>query len=671
MIVTDFPRRVRELENVFIPLSDGTRLAARIFLPEDAGERSVPAILEYLPYRKRDGTVERDARTHPYLAGHGYAAVRVDIRGTGESGGVLTDEYALSEQDDCLQVIAWLAAQEWCSGAVGMMGISWGGFNGLQVAARQPPALKAVLTLCSTDDRYTDDVHFMGGALLTAKLSWAMALQSIASQPPDPALVGSRWRDMWLGRLEQMPLFLQRWLAHQRRDAYWRHGSVGEDLSRITCPVYAVGGWTDAYTNAIPRLLAGLTAPCKGLIGPWAHRYPHIASPGPSIGFLQEALRWFDHWLKGIDTGIMSEPKLRVWMQESVRPAAFHNERPGRWIGEPAWPSPRITIHQLYLTDTGLSAQPTSPTERMISSVQTLGAFAGSWCPFGYGPDDAGDQRPDDALSVVFDTSPLMARTEILGAPVLELELSSDQPHAIFVARLCDVHPDGASTRVSYGILNLTHHSGHKHPEPLEPGHAYRVRLQLNDVAYAFPRGHRIRLALSTTYWPIIWPTPQVATLTLRTGAAALLLPVRSPDPADDALPPFAPPETAPPAQTTVLRPGSSRRETGRDIGKDEGFYRVFVDGGQTRHEATGLELGTQIQSEHRIKDDDPLSARVETSWIQSLGRANGWRTRTETRSLVSATERTFGVHVEFEAFVGEQRVFQRLWDYDIERDRN
>ena len=237
MIVTSFPRAVREIEHTTIPLKDGTRLAARIWLPEDAEADPVPALLEYLPYRKRDGTHERDALTHPYLAGHGYAAVRVDIRGSGESEGVLADEYSQPELDDALEVIDWLASQPWCSGAVGMFGISWGGFNALQVAALQPPALKAIVTLCSTDDRYADDVHYMGGAkLASADLGWGGFFFADMCHPPDPLLVGERWREMWLERLQNMPLFLERWLRHQRRDAYWRHGSVCEDVQRHPLP---------------------------------------------------------------------------------------------------------------------------------------------------------------------------------------------------------------------------------------------------------------------------------------------------------------------------------------------------------------------------------------------------------------------------------------------------
>ena len=235
-------RAVVEIENVFITLEDGCRLAARIWLPEDASERPVPAVLEYIPYRKRDATAPRDQTMHPKVAAHGYACVRVDIRGNGDSEGLMLDEYLPQELADGAEVIAWLAAQPWCSGSVGMIGISWGGFNALQIAALRPPALAAVITVCSTDDRYADDIHYRGGCLLADNLAWSATMMAYSSRPPDPLVVGDAWRAMWLERLEQMPFLAANWLAHQHRDAFWRHGSVAEDLSAIEVPVLAVGG---------------------------------------------------------------------------------------------------------------------------------------------------------------------------------------------------------------------------------------------------------------------------------------------------------------------------------------------------------------------------------------------------------------------------------------------
>ena len=321
-IRSDYPRQVRELENVWIPLPDGSRLAAKIWLPEGSEAEPVPAILEYIPYRKNDWTWRRDSTMHPYFAGQGYACVRVDLRGAGESDGVLLDEYLEQELDDGAEAVAWIAAQPWCTGAVGMFGISWGGFNGLQIAARRPPALKTVITLCSTDDRYADDVHYMGGCLLGVDmLPWASLMYVWNGAPPDPEIVGDGWREMWLNRLAETPPYVEAWLTHQRRDAYWQHGSVCEDFSAIECPVYAIGGWVDGYSNAIPRLLEGLPGTSKGLIGPWGHGFPHDALPGPQIGFLQECLRWWDRWLKGEEN--VNEPRVA---QVVVVPDTFEEE---------------------------------------------------------------------------------------------------------------------------------------------------------------------------------------------------------------------------------------------------------------------------------------------------------------------------------------------------------
>jgi len=643
--VTTLPRAVRVIEHTLIPLKDGMTLAARIWLPEDAEQNPVPAILEYLPYRKRDGTYERDALTHPYLAAHGYAGVRVDIRGCGESTGLLFDEYAKQEQDDGMEVIAWLAAQPWCNGAVGMMGISWGGFNGLQIAARRPPALKAVVTICSTDDRYADDVHYMGGTLLTAGLDWAFFFFSSMCLPPDPLLVGDSWRPMWLDRLQNIPLFFDLWLQHQRRDAYWRHGSVCEDYEAIQCPVYAVGGWTDGYKNAIPRLLERLKVPRKGLIGPWAHAYPHFALPGPQIGFLQEMLRWWDYWLKGVDTGVMDEPMLRAWMTESVKPAPHHETLPGRWVAESSWPSPRIRPRRLFLTDAGLREASASLRTRELCSPQTVGKCAGEWVPFGRGHDQASDQQEDDMRSLVFETLPLDTPIEILGAPVVTLDVASDRPIANLIVRLCDLHPTGESLRVSYGVLNLTHRDGHENPAMLEVGERYRVRIQLNDAGSVFPAGHQVRLVLSTAYWPMIWPSPEKATLLIFSGT--LDLPQRSPQGSDERLSPFPEPESAPPEKPTVFRRDGERVE---------------------RIDRIGLELGTQGKSQYRVEEDDPLSAVAELRRTLVMSR-DAWQIRVETQMRLACTGNVFLVQGGLRAWEGTSEVCCRNWDRSIPRD--
>ena len=470
----------------------------------------VPAILEHIPYRKRDGTAARDSLTHPYFAGHGYAAIRVDMRGNGDSEGLMEDEYSEQELEDACAAIAWAAAQPWCNGKVGMMGISWGGFNSLQVAARQPAALKAIITLCSTDDRYADDIHYKGGLLLNENLGWGSTMLSYSSRSPDPAIVGENWRAMWLERLDNEPFLPAVWLRHQRRDAYWKRGSVCEEFSRIKAATLAVGGWGDAYKNAVSRLVLGIEAPVKGIVGPWIHKYPHFAIPKPAIGFLQEALRWWDRWLKDIGTGVEDDPVMRLYLMDSVPPRDRYEERPGRWIAEYQWPSPGILARRFGLGAGGALAEgDTALAPTTVASPQDCGMDGGEYCAIWLGPDMPGDQRADDGKSACFDSRPLQTPIDIVGTPVVRLKLSADKPAAMVAVRLCDVHPDGASTRITYGVFNLCHRESHEFPRPVTPGEAMDIELKLDDIAYQVPAGHRLRVAVSSSYWPMVWPSPE------------------------------------------------------------------------------------------------------------------------------------------------------------------
>ncbi len=668
--VTDLPRRVREIENLWIPVRDGTRLAARVWLPDDAERDPVPAIVEYIPYRKRDFTAFGDSFTHPWFAGHGYASIRLDIRGSGDSDGVLEDEYLPIEQQDMLDALAWIAAQPWCTGKIGMMGISWGGFNSLQVAALRPPQLKAIVTLCSTDDRYATDVHVMGGCLLKDGISWGSGIFSVIPRPPDPLISGPGWRDKWHRRLEGASVPLITWLRHQHRDAYWKHGSVCEDYGAIECAVYAVGGWVDGYSNAILRLLANLKAPCKGLIGPWTHTYPHLGVPGEPVGFLQETLRWWDHWLKGVDNGIMAEPRLHVWMQERIRPDASMPDSPGHWIAEPAWPAPGIRPRTFALNPGRLTATPKPETALAVRSPQTTGSEAGEWCPLdsgGNAPEFQTDQRPDDGRSLCFDSLPLAERLAILGAPVVELEVSVDRPQAFLCARLCDVAPDGASTRVSFGLLNLAHRDSHEHPTPLEPGRRYRVRIALDDTAYAFVPGHRMRLALSTAYWPMVWPSPEAATVTVHTGVSTLTLPVRPPRPEDGRVP-FPPAEATAPLARTYLKPPTTARGVAHDFASGLSVFTHEEDRGVYRLDAIDLTLGYLAIERSTIAEQDPTAARTEMVRKVSLSRGD-WSTRVETLIEVTCDVTHFHVTARLEAFEGESRIFARDWRETIPRD--
>lgn len=668
----DLPHAVHITEHVRIPMPDGVELAGRLWRPAgDAGP--VPAILEYIPYRKRDLTRQRDAMVHPYLAGHGYACLRVDLRGSGDSEGILIDQYRQQELDDGVTVIEWLARQPWCDGNVGMMGISWGGFNALQIAATRPAALKAIITVCSTDDLYRDNMHYMGGCLLSDNLSEATTMFSVNSCPPDPELVGDRWRGMWLQRLEDSGLWLDTWLTHQHRDDYWKHGSIREDYGAIQCPVMTVGGWADGYTNAVFRLLAHLEVPRLGLIGPWGHRYPHMGSPGPAIGFLQEAVRWWDHWLKGRDTRIMDEPMLRVWLQESVPPATSYAERPGRWVGEPEWPSGNVREMRYPLGDRGIRmddpsapAETPAPPPATIQSPLTVGLFAGKWCSYSAAPDLPYDQREEDGGALVYQSQPLASELVILGAPELDVDLEVDRPVAMIAARLSDVALDGRATRVTYGLLNLTHRNGHESPEPLTPGERYRVRVRLNHVGQVFPEGHRLRISLSTSYWPLVWPPPEPVRLRVYPGSSALHLPVRSPR-SEDAHIAFAAPEGTPGIRTRLIESCRHDWLVHRNLTSHESTLEVIKNEGVYYIEEIDLEVGDRTWDWYTCRDADVTSVRGETRTERSFARGD-WRVRTTTRTVLTADVENFYIQAELDGWEGDQRVYSRNWSSTIPR---
>ncbi|MGH6938590.1 CocE/NonD family hydrolase [Hypericibacter sp.] len=658
----DFENPVHPHESIWIPLPDGIRLAARLWRPDVS--RRVPVVIEYIPYRQSDATAIGDSLMHPWFAGHGIAALRIDIRGSGNSSGVLTDEYLRQEQDDAVAAIAWIAAQPWCNGSVGMIGISWGGFAALQVAARRPPALKAIVTCCSTDDRWRDDVHYMGGALLNDGVSWGSALFGQVARPPDPAHVGEAWRDMWLQRLEATEPPLANWLAHPERDAFWKHGSVAEDYSAIQCAVYAVGGWTDGYSDVVLRLMQHLSCPRRGMIGPWTHVYPNFGLPGPAIGFLQECLRWWRHWLDGVDTGVSEEPMLSLWLGEGLRADARGPDISGRWIAVTDWP--RDQGRQPFaLTDRHLTVEGDAPAAADLAlplrSPQDCGVAGGEWCPQdggGNGPEFQSDQRIDDGRSVTFDTPPLTTRVEMLGAATLDCAVAMTGRVSLLAARLCEVAPDGASARVTFGLLRL------RRPAAVAPGERFRVSLPLKAVAYAFRPGSRIRLALSDTYWPMAWPEPVDAGLVVYPAGSSLTLPLLG---EEDALAPvFGPAVAAMPLPHEMLKPEAHRREVRHDLATATSDY--VVDFRRRRIGLGELVMDGHGHEIYRIHTGDPTSAAALLEREFQFERP-GWHIRVRAQTSLCRDGRDLRLDSSLTAFENEAQIFDRQWTHRFPYD--
>ncbi len=663
-------------ENEWIPMRDGVRLAARIWIPEGAETHPVPVVWEYLPYRLWDDLRWRDDKTGENLAPFGVAFVRVDIRGTGNSEGVMVDEYDVPELTDGVQVIAWLARQSWSNGSVGMRGISWGGINELQIAAMRPPELKAIMPMGCVVDRYTGDAHYMGGAYGEQNMGWGTAFKGDMAAPPDPQVVSTHWEAMWRQRLEATPPILRTWSMHQRYDSYWNRGSIATDYAAIECPVYVVDGWGDPYESIIGELLANLKVPRKGLIGPWGHIFPNLATP-LGLDWPYEEVRWWQQWLERTDTGIMDGPMLRVYMMYKADSEAFPAEVPGRWVAEDVWPSPRTASSNLYFDAGGrLSANPNSRDHAKYVGNKIVGLAKPQWV---YGRPTEFEQTPDDRNSLLFDSAPLDRDLEILGYPIARVRVSADVPVAQIAVRLTEVTPEGKSWLVSYNVLNLTRRDSMERPSALKSGEFYDIELPLYMIAHRFKSGNRIRAAVSESLWPLVWPSPQIATLHVALGASHLVLPVR-PIPEFEA--PFTIPvihagggeakavpgytNGLPQVKTPLTTPNRAQMPT-RDA---TGRIRYDRDGqpDTTFISAVGTTMTTASSRIIEVTEGDPTSCRMEMNHMNRWKRGD-WDCTIQFGADLTATAEEFHLREWVMAKKGDVEIFRRETSSIIKRD--
>ncbi|MFO7572358.1 MAG: CocE/NonD family hydrolase [Gaiellaceae bacterium] len=578
-----------EERRTWIPMADGTRLAARLFLPD---QLPAPVLLEALPYRMDDLTASYDSEYGRLCREGGFAVCRLDIRGTGSSEGIALDEYHPQEQADVCEAIAWLAAQEWSCGRVGMYGTSWSGFNSLQVAMERPPALGAIASIYASDDRYTDDVHYMGGVLKALDLvDWEIYMAASNVLPPVPAVFGDGWREEWRRRIEGTEPWLLHWLEEQADGPYWRHGSLRPHYERIACPTMLVAGWADGYTNIAFRALEGLRCPKRVLVGPWAHMSTATSIPGPHIDLVPELIRWFARWLRDERNGIDEEPPLAVFARRSTRPAPELPEMRGEWRSEPAWPPERRRELVLRPDGDGVDRIDVSGDVGVAAWISCAGKPP--WVL-------PGDQRDDDARSLTYDWEPLANELEILGHPRVRLTVTSPEPVAFVSVRLCDVFPDDASALVSRGVLNLAHREGHDHPVPLEPGAPTEVEIELEATSWTFERGHRLRLALAGSDWPNTWPPPHGGSLVVERGSVALALPVLEG-------PPVAPPPRFSPAPPVdVDAPESDQPPAMLHVERDDAETRIVTGYGSDYEGPFDAKIEERYDGEVGVFVDDP-----------------------------------------------------------------
>jgi hypothetical protein len=651
----------RSVEHFWIEMPDGVRLAARIWLPRNALIKPAPAVFEYIPYRKVDMVRARDERNHPYLAENGIVAVRVDMRGSGDSEGQMSDMYCQDELDDARHVIEWLTCQPWCNGKIGMFGTSWGGTASLQANVNAPDALKAIIAVCATHDRYEDDIHYMGGCLLTDSVEWGTTLPTILGAPPS-ANVGDNWFAMWKKRLEKMSFPLEAWLRHEDRGSFWRHGSVIHQSDSLSAPILCVGGWSDRYSNSVMSLVDRRPDLVWGIVGPWGHHYPDHAHPGPGIGFQRLMLDWWQHWLMKDNPSEPEWPKLRTWVRSFDPPADAINNRSGAWVQTAA--SKEITsITKWHLSEGGLTKDASEIHIDLPSNLQVgaKGADTGYFGRFGGLPPD---QSNDDQASICFDTKPLENDCLIYGATELELSLESSNPRSQLCLRLNDVAPDGTSVRITWAIRNIALDDALDIPEHPFPLGALNIRVQFPTMAYRIKAGHSLRLAVSQSYWPMVWVPPSIGLITLLGGVLSLPEPRYDLESLKVNMPKV---EDLPSEKSyTVSRETRIKRYPAK-FEKGEVRSGWYQPCSSVYYNEIDTYFGYETRAEFRIRPDEPFTAICSYEHSMTFNRPDGKAVVTCMVELTSNADK-YRLIGNFKASWDDQIVKNRKWNLNITR---
>tara|TARA_B100000953_G_scaffold91296_1_gene74437 strand:- start:295 stop:2364 length:2070 start_codon:yes stop_codon:yes gene_type:complete len=658
---------VLTIREVMIPMPDGIQLVADIYMPTDipAGEH-LPVLLEYTPYRKNDSRGSRYG-VYTYFVKRGYVVARVDIRGTGNSQGrTIPYEYSEIELSDGDAVIAWLAKQNWSNGKVGMFGISWGGFNSIQMAVRKPPALKAFVALMATEDLYQEDVHYMDGIIHID--SWMMSNDLSNAMPGAPEF---RLDEDWLRNRFELEPSIFTYMREQRDGPFWDRASSRDKYDQIQIPGYYIGGWYDGYRDSPPRMLENVKAPVKAMIGPWDHYFPHNAWPAPQIEWRREAVRWFDQWLKDIDTGILDEPRFAVYVRDWHPPGPGVDEISGYWRWEEGWPIERSVTKTFYAgQDHGLSLKPSKQATHSLRYKASVGLAGGG--PVMWWGNIPPDQQSMDDYSLTYDSQPLDSAMEILGMPRALLKVSSDASRSNWVVRICDVAPDGSVTQVGGAAFNGTHRKSAREPEDLIPGKIFPLEIELHFTSWVFPKGHRIRLAINNAQWPMLWPTPYQMTTTLVIGGvegARVELPVVPP--ADRPVPKFELPEEDPSLSdySSVNSGNVSGYAEIKSIQRDEqsgAAFGIATNATSFRY-PWGIEHFEE-QIEHRTSDLNPAETSVDGTYAVTIDLKD--RTiRMEQNVEFKSDLKNFYMNFIRRFKVNGETLHERQWNETFQRD--
>ena len=534
---------VKLTKNIIIPTRDGVELAADLLLPDAPGP--FPVVMTYYPYHK-DGLIGAGYVVEEpiEIAKRGYAHVFLDMRGTGSSAGFQKGVMRGQQWEDGYDAVEWIAGQDWCDGNVGMWGLSYGGFTSINVAALAPPHLKAIVPMMG--DVTTSGWSHPGGAQrLFGSMVWFPMMICMNYLPPMYTDEEGRWLKVWQEHLEKNTDWLFHLYDHTTEDEWQRDGAALYHLDKVKAAVYVMDGWRDIFAPGNFMMYNGLKSPKKIMMGPWKHGMPTWAVPGPNVDYFDEMIRWFDYWLKGMKNGIADEPPVTIWVQEG-----------GQWRFENEWPPARSKATAFHLHPQGLlSAEACQGGDESDSFDHdaTVGTARGLEDPLSLPFGLPLDQRGDEAKSLTYTTEPLAQNMEISGAPAVTLFVSTSADEGVISVKLNDVAPDGSSSSISYGCLNLAQRDSREEIQAVEPGQVYEVSITLWDTSYLVKTGHRLRLAIASSDFPFIWPTTKPATNTLYHSAArSSRIEVPITPAASTALPepkliPVAPPTALPP----------------------------------------------------------------------------------------------------------------------------
>ncbi len=647
---------VKHIRGVRIAMRDGVELAAAITRPDAEGQ--FPAIMSYHPYRGTSAAQPPESYRH--LAQRGYVMVHFDVRGTGNSGGFTTDIYSEQEIQDGCEMVEWIAAQPWCDGNVGMWGISYPGVVCWQVAMHSPPHLKCIIVRSGCDDVYSEWTNPGGSPRPFMYQTYSPLMTTYNCAPPDIDVCGEKWADIWNEHLEHNVPWGIGFITHRLNGPYWRSRSVRPDYDRVKCPVFVIGGWADWYATALLRAFSHLQVPKRALVGPWSHFWPEDGIPGPRIDGLRECQRWFDHWLKGIDTGVLDEPPVTLFVREYSPPASLILEDKGAWRCEEDWPLPRTQNTPMYLhPDRQLTSEP-HPEDACDEYIYNpavgvaAGQHGGGASPGWHLPTD---QRPDEALSLTYTTAPLKEDLEITGNPLARLYVSSSAEIAYLSVKLCDVAPDGTSLLVNKGSLNATRRNSHEQPEALEPGKVYELKIDMLAVAYRFQAGHRIRLDIACADFQNAWPTPSPATNTIYYGTecpSQIVLPVA--------------PQQQPKLPEPDLKPSPKPLPAVADIAKPQ--HTVTHDSiNETTTAAFEANGGSgALRGSFTVSARNPAEAVAKASYRRDYSTPT-MQVEAETQCTTTSDETTFRHLVQVQVTVNGKCHFEKSWSVSVPRE--